>query len=218
MIDSELKEIHALVGEASSLWNQAEELWYLIFTGLMAGTDRDVTDAIFKMFKTGAMQRQLITTVAKVSLAFDVQKLRAKDPEHQARRRLLKRVGQLHACTNDLAGKRNAITHAIYEIWDIARPPFISGLPLSKLSEAHASDNKTYLKYLIQDITILVIDLADLRDDFIERTNPGHRNMLLGIAQRGGYQTREVQRKTLRAELREAVKMRIALPPLPSVE
>jgi hypothetical protein len=218
MIATKLKEIHALVGESLSLWNQVEELWYLIFTGLMPGTDRAVIDAVFNMFQTGSMQRQLITTVAPVSLKFDIQKLRERDAENHARRRLLKRIGQLNARTNDLAGKRNAITHSIFQIFDATPAPFLTGLGQTQLSKLKAADNKTYLQHLSQEITILVIDLADLRDDFIEHSDPGYREMMQSIAQRGGFLTREAERKILRAELHEAVQKREPLPPIASAE
>lgn len=218
MIATELKEIHALVGEASSLWNQVEELWYLIFTCLMRGADRAVIDAIYNMFPTGSMQRQLITTIAPIVLQFDLKELQARNPEHHARRRLLKRIGQLNATTNALSGKRNLTVHTIFEILEVAVPPKIVAINPSKPSNLQGIDFQEYLTQLIQDTTILVIDLADLRDDFIEQNDPGHRDRFRQLAQSAGLRILADERKVLRAKLHEAVQKRSLLKPLKSAD
>lgn len=190
----------------------------MICTGLIPGADRAVIDAIYNMFQTGSMQRQLITTIAPITLQFDPKELRARNPEHHARRRVLKRIGQLNARTNALSGKRNATVHTIFEIFEAAVPPRIVAINPSKPSKLAGQDFQAYLTHLIQDTTILVIDLADLRDDFVEQNDPGHRDRFRQLAQRAGFRILSDERKILKEELLEAVQKRNPLPPLTSAE
>ena len=46
MDNPQLRRVFELVGESTTLWNQVEELWFLIFTCLMHETAREKTDAI----------------------------------------------------------------------------------------------------------------------------------------------------------------------------
>jgi hypothetical protein len=207
-----LRRIYELVGEAATTWNQVENLWYLMFTVLMAETDRDKTDAIYDMFQTGAMQRQLFMRVAPIALKYDVDELRLRNPEHHTRRRILKRVGQLNAKTNDLAGKRNAVIHTGFEDWGSR----IVAMSPHKASKLRDEDYLRYLNELVEDSTLLVIDLADLRDMFLDWHQPGAREGRLEIMRKAGFRALEDERKAERARLLLAVAQRKPLPPLPS--
>ncbi len=103
MNDNRLKEIYALIGAIALHWSEVEELWYLIFTGLMADTPREQTDAIFFLFETGKRQRDLIISVAKATFK----------PDKQNRpHKTMRQIGQLINKTETLSPKRNAAVHA----------------------------------------------------------------------------------------------------------
>ncbi|WP_374397714.1 hypothetical protein [Sphingopyxis sp.] len=156
-----IRRIYELVGEATTAWNQVETLWYLIFTGLMDRTERAKVDAIFSMFQTGALQRQLIMTVAPIALKFEVSELRRRNPEHHVRRRMLREIGRLNAKTNDLAGHRNATVHTAFEDWGAAG---IHAIGIHRRSRiADQPDKLRYLSELVEDITLLVYELDELR-------------------------------------------------------
>jgi hypothetical protein len=167
MLRGELAKLHRLVGEATTLWNQAETLWYLIFTLLMADTARDKVDVIYAQFQTGARQRQLILAVSSKALNFDPAKLKS-DPTELKRKCLRDRIGQLNATTNDLASKRNAVIHTAFEIAEWIIPPRIVALGTHKRSRLADTDVMITLASLIRDTSLLVLDLADFRDDLID--------------------------------------------------
>ena len=101
------QQIYALIGRIATAWSEVELLWYLIFTVLMEETPREKVDVVYFQWDTNAKQRELIQAMADV--AYPVGK---DDRPHPMRRRL----GQLHATTNDLAGLRNAAIHAILQV------------------------------------------------------------------------------------------------------
>lgn len=168
MLNSKLQRIFALVGEATSIWNQVEEIWFLLFTGLLATTPRAITDTIYEQFQTGAMQRKLIMAVAPVALKPDIAKIKARDPAEHLRRRILRRIGQLNAQTSDLSGKRNAVIHSSFEIFHARVPPHIVAISPHKISKLNNEDHETYLTYLNQDLNLLLLDMLELRELLIE--------------------------------------------------
>ena len=211
-----IRRIYELVGEVTTTWNQVEELWYLCFTCLMANTAREKTDAIYDMFQTGAMQRQLFMKVAPIALKFDVAELKSRSSEHHTRRRLLKRAGQLNSKTNELTGRRNAVIHTAFEDWHITGIVAMGPHKASKLR-----DEKNHIRYLTElneDSTLLILDLADLRDIFIDWLEPGGRQRRDEIARKAGFLVPEDKRIAERARLLQAVAQRKLLPPLPTAE
>ena len=136
-----------------------ETLWYLLFTGLMHPTDRTKTDVVFAQFQTGAMQRQMIMAVAPVALAFDVLELKNRNPDHHARRRMLRMFGQLNARTSAIAGRRNGVVHAAFVPWGFDRVMAFSNGP--KISKLRDEDHVRYLNELIEDTVLLAHDLVD---------------------------------------------------------
>jgi hypothetical protein len=166
-----LDQIFQLVGESTTLWNQVEELWYLIFTVLMDETDRDKTDAIYDLFHSGNRQRELIMRVAPIALRSDIAELKKSNPDHLARRDFLAAIGKYHTATNTLAGRRNAVVHTAFEAWESPTKPILATNP-HKPSKLRDGDHVPYLTELIQDTTLLVLDLADLREDLIKWNQP----------------------------------------------
>ncbi|MGE8940481.1 hypothetical protein ACO2I3_01070 [Leptospira interrogans] len=95
---AEIERIYALVGRIALSWNEVDLLWYLILTVLMKDTPREQVDAIFHLFQTGAAQRTMIMAVNGTLPEQDI---------------VRKRIGSLHAKTNDASGDRNAAIHAL---------------------------------------------------------------------------------------------------------
>jgi hypothetical protein len=164
MPESRLNKIYALVGRIAISWNEVELLWYLILTCVMKKTPREQVDAIFHIFVTGAAQRAFIMTV--------VGTLPEKDP-------LRVRIGQLHAKTNDAAGKRNAAIHALVTEFpnivvsgtgiqvtsvDVRVAPGTNPNPDKKnrLAGKHA---ETELEKTITEIDALILVLEELRSE-----------------------------------------------------
>ena len=52
-------------------WNEVEDLWFLIYTGLVHQLPRPVAEAIFKRHSTGKAQRDLIMAIAAVVFTDD---------------------------------------------------------------------------------------------------------------------------------------------------
>ena len=210
-----LRQTYELVGEATTAWNQVEGLWFLIFTALMRDTERDITDALYDMFQTGAMQRQLIMKVAPIALKYDLKGLKRQNPDHQIRKKLLTRTGQLNAETNGIVSRRNAMTHTAFEDWG---GPTLIAISPHKASKLRNEDHIRYLTELIEDTTLLLINLADLRDMFIDWLDPGSRERSNEIMRRAGYRVLEDERNKERERLLQAVALRTPPPPLPSAE
>ena len=89
-LEPHLRNIYTKVGEISSTWNQIENFWYLIFTGLFPGADRLAIDAVYNQFQTFNNQRKLIVAVADATLTCDTAKLKARDPSEHLKRRIRK--------------------------------------------------------------------------------------------------------------------------------
>jgi hypothetical protein len=90
------------VGLANLLWNRVEDLWYLYFTCLLPGAERQKIDAIYRSVDSGNRKRALILNVA-------AQSVEEGSPE-------LIHLRALVAKTNDLAGIRNALIHGHYQL------------------------------------------------------------------------------------------------------
>lgn len=102
--DVELRNIYALIGEIATTWSEVELMWYLIFTIIMKDTPRKQAEEIFFMFETSNRHRELIMAVADAAYPCD---------EHARQHPLRRKLGQLHARTNELAGDRNAAIHGV---------------------------------------------------------------------------------------------------------
>ena len=212
-----LQKIYELVGEATSNWNRVELLWYLLFTGLMHPTDRAKTDVIFAQLQTGAMQRQVIVALAQTTLVFDVRELKNRNPEHHARRRILRMLGKLNSTTNAVAGRRNAVVHAAFEPWTFDRVmAFSSGPKISKLRD---EDHLRYLTELIEDIALLAHDLDELREMIIDWLTPedqANKKVREASMRDAGFPPPADARKKAQEELRAVVSQRTPRPPQPS--
>ena len=205
-----IRTVYELVGKITTIWNQVEELWYLKFTVLMAETERAKVDAIYGMFQTGALQRQLIMTVAPIALKFDVQALKDRDPNHHTRRRLLKRIGRLNADTSALAGRRNTVIHTAFEVWG-SRIVSRGGHKVSKLRDE--KNVAGHLVILEEDVTLHYLDLLDLRDEVLDWSDPGGREGVRHSRQLLGLPSLEDARKAERERLLKAVALRKKAPP-----
>jgi len=213
MINPKLRRIYEIVGEATTIWNEVEELWYLIFTCLMRETERAKVDAIYDMFTASALQRQLVMKVAPIALAFEVPELKRRNQEHHMRRRLLRRVGQLYSQTNEISGRRNAVVHTAFEE---AGQFQIGARSPHKPSKLRDEDHLKYLGELIQDTMLLVIELAELRDVFLDWIEPGARERRQRIMQQTRQRVPEETRQRAKEELLQAVARREQRPPQPS--
>jgi hypothetical protein len=217
MAGSPLPRIYELVGESTTRWNQVEELWYLIFTALMHEADRAKVDVIYDVFHAGALQRQLIMAVAAVALKFDVREARRRNPEHRLRRCLLRRLGQLHARTNALAGRRNAVVHSAFELGGgLGNPWQTVAIGPHKRSKIADEDHLPYLIHLTEDATLLAYDLADLRDLFLDWLEPGARERRNELLRQQGLLSPADARKEARDKILQAVAARTPPPPPPS--
>lgn len=96
-----VKEVLELIGLITITWNSIESLWYLIFTCLLHETPRGKVDRIFKQFNSGALQRQMIMSLADVTF-----------PEESSE--FKKELKILRDKTNELSALRNDITHGVY--------------------------------------------------------------------------------------------------------
>lgn len=95
-----INHILSLVGGLTMKWNEAELVWFLIYTGLVYQLPRDVAEAIFKRHATGNGQRELILSVARVALKGHPEILQFLDSARKE--------------TNNLAIERNDIIHGDY--------------------------------------------------------------------------------------------------------
>lgn len=178
-----LREIYELVGELTTTWNQAEELWYLCFTGLMRETPREQVDTVYNFLQTGAQQRQLTLAVADAALPFDKVSWKRDDKQRQASK-LRKRIGKINADTNDLAGKRNAYVHAAFEIPDYLINPVLVAIAPSRPTKLTGPDYAAGLRQILLKLQILICDLADLRDDlgdYVEAESSERVRRLAGL-------------------------------------
>lgn len=109
-----------LIGQICTTWNEIELLWYLIYTCLVHELPRDKAKAIYWMFQTFANQRALVMSLADSCFR----------PKHNKPHPLRRQLGQLHAVTEELAGKRNAIVHGNYALEFPDGEPPIQGMRL----------------------------------------------------------------------------------------
>jgi len=58
------EEEMGLIGRIISEWNDVEHTWYIIYSLMMYQTPKDIRDAIYKLCKTGAAQRELTMAVS----------------------------------------------------------------------------------------------------------------------------------------------------------
>lgn len=211
VVERDLRRIYELVGETTTLWSQAEELWYLTFTALMSESPREKVDAIYGMFQSSKMQRELIMAIAKPALDSQPEVYR-KDAKARARKNLLTRIGQLHAQTNTLSSRRNAVAHTAFEIGNHIVPPTIVAVGPYKRSPLADKEIIPELESLVDDAALLVLDLADLRGDFIE-LDGGSEDLPGPAMLRLGCPPLRVQRRVERERILQAAAQRKQLPP-----
>lgn len=121
----QLHRIYAMVGEATTAYNAAEQLWFLIFQLLLRPLSLKTSTAIYGLFKTGNLQRQLAMAVAGTVL---------EGEEREA-------IGKLHARTNDLASRRNDVIHAIIRIGGPLDKPQIQASGVHAVPKLASKDN-----------------------------------------------------------------------------
>ena len=169
------------------------------------------------MFFSGQRQRELIMRVAPIALKFDVAELKIRNEDHLLRKKLLATLGQMHARTNDQASRRNAVVHTAFEWWGGPTQRIVAMSP-SKPSKLRDEDAFRYLSELVEDTTLLVLDLADLREEFIIWIDPAQAPPSPWATRIPGYREPKDVRKEERARILQAVALRKPLPPLPSGE
>lgn len=147
-----------LVGRIATEFSEIETLWYLIFTCLLNTATRQVADAIFNQFKTGAQQRQMIIDVAAAALAPDLP--------------LLISIKTLCEQTKTLAGRRNAAVHSIIDIVDAAIPPYIGAGGSSKPSKIKPGQVETEVVEIYKTVKLHLLDMHELRLQAIRHAIP----------------------------------------------
>jgi hypothetical protein len=207
-----LREIYELVGEATTAWNQVEELWYLIFTVLMHDTQREKADAIYDQFNAGSQQRELTMRIAPIALAHDPN---SDDPEQVTRAKLLASLKTFPERTRTLATRRNAVMHSAF--LQLGGPFQIVAMSPHKASKLRdEKDYSLYLTALIEDTTLLGLDLADLREDFIGWNDPSSLLPKPWKDHIPGYREPKLLRSEERARILQAKAQRQGSPPQPS--
>jgi hypothetical protein len=206
MLEQQLRRAYELTGEVTTLWSQAESIWYLIFTCLMPETEPSKVDAIFGQFQTGRAQRELIIAVAKAALDSEP-KIYRKDPKARFRKRLLNRIGQLHDQTARLSNRRNEAAHAAFEVSYSVIPPRILATGVYKASTLQGKDIIPELEDSVDEVSLLVLDLLDLRGDFLDFEHGGE-DPPQPIRQRLGRQPARDERKAERARILQAAVLR----------
>jgi len=149
-------------------WNEAETVWYLIYTGLVYQLPRPIADAIFKRHQTGNSQRELILAVAAIAL---------KDHPD-----ILGFLERAKVETNNIAQERNDIVHGDYHLEieePFSSPPDQFGIGMSpgggkrKHTNLFAGKKLEYvLPPLIADIMKLTAQLDEVRHHLIWRFLP----------------------------------------------
>lgn len=172
MLEQELKRVYELVGQVTTLWSQVDGIWYLIFTCLLPETGRDRIDAIYGRFQTGAAHRELITAVARPALDSEP-KVYRRDPKARFRKQLLNRIGRLNDATNLLSKRRNAAAHTAFEVSYSVIPPRVLATGFHKPSPLAGKDLIPELEDLVDGVSILLLDLLDLRGDFLDFEHGG---------------------------------------------
>ena len=173
MLEAELRRTYELVGEATTVWNQAEEIWSLIFDALMYEADVFKRRAIYGWIQTGAQQRQLTMTLVPIALRFDVEGLKKREPIERDRRWLQRQIGRLNAITNILAGRRNAVIHSMIGPSEFEWPPVVVARDGHRPSRLSGKDIEAELVSLILDTSDLIIRLLDARNGIVNAIDPG---------------------------------------------
>src|SRR5215218_6595778 len=106
-----VERILALIGRLVMTWNEAELVWFLIYTGLVHQLPRSTAEAIFKRQATGNAQRDLIIAIAENVLH---QTEKAEKVEPDPKTALLEYLRTAKKETNNLALERNDLIHGDY--------------------------------------------------------------------------------------------------------
>jgi hypothetical protein len=162
----EISQVHQLIGQISTAWSEVEGLWYLIFTCLMPGARRDQIDAIFFLFETSRAQRALILTVSDV--------LYPPNKHTKTPHKIRKRIGELNAKTEELAGLRNAAIHGrlieAYEDHTLQKltPRIAPGSNRKKRNRLAGRE----LTSALQEISAQIVELAKDLERFLDTIAP----------------------------------------------
>ena len=168
MLEAQLRNIHALVGEITTHFNYVETLWYLIFTCLLHPAPRHVIDAVFQQHKTGVGQRQLIKRVAS---AIRHELSGAETPNEEVIR-LYEKLNDLCKATEDISKKRNDAIHSAFYITDAAIPPRIHVSNIFSPSPLSGRDIQLELTNLLAEIEYHSIDVDELRINLANLISP----------------------------------------------
>lgn len=152
MTASRVDQILALIGRMVMAWNEAELVWFLIYTCLVHQLPRPTAEAIIKRQPTGNAQRDLILTVAAVALE--------KCPE------ILAFLNRARTETNNLAIERNDIIHGDYnyriEGPPVAIPPGAVSVAIGPGSYRTKYQNLFAGKALATELPALIADIERL--------------------------------------------------------
>lgn len=113
-----------------------------------------------------------------------------------------------------MSGRRNAVVHTAFE-WSQWQSSQVIAISPNKPSKLSGVDHQRYLTELIEDTLLLVLDLADLREDFIEWLDPAAKGPKPWKAHIPGYREPRDVRQEERDRVLQAVAQRKPLPPLP---
>jgi hypothetical protein len=164
----------ALIGRMVMAWNEAEQVWFLIYTCLVYQLPRTTIEAIFKKNTTGSSQRDLVMAVAETALAAE----EFGD--------ILNFIRQAKKETNNLAMERNDIVHGDYHLSLETAPLTFSAMATATFSVTLSSGSDwrkrpnifagknldEELPPLINDIKALVSQLDQIRQHLLWRYIP----------------------------------------------
>jgi hypothetical protein len=168
MTVSRVDKILALIGRMVMTWNEAELVWFLIYTCLVHQLPRITAEAIFKRQTTGNAQRDLIIFIADTIL--------------QDHLDILEFLRTARTETNNLALERNDLVHGDYHY--SIEEPFVTPPHEFGVAVGSGGDRTKYknifagkkldieLPPFIEDIRRLVTQLDQARHHLLWRIVP----------------------------------------------
>jgi hypothetical protein len=163
-----------LIGRMVMKWNEAEQVWFLIYTCIAHDRTRTDQETAFRQFPISLQQREFTLRAATERLA---------SPQHAA---ILTALRLAKEDSDRLAEARNAIVHASYSYTLDTDNPFLAMAdPTMKLSVGISGSNwrkkanqfqgmnlTSELERLLRDIQQLVTQLDQIRQHLIWRYLP----------------------------------------------
>jgi hypothetical protein len=182
MTTSRIDQILALIGRMIMAWNEAESVWFLIYTCLVHQLPRPTAEAIIKRQPTGNSQRDLILTIAAQALK--------QYPE------ILTFLNSARLETDNLAIERNDIIHGDYS-YAFERPDL--GVRIGPGGYRTKYRNLFAGKALETELPLLIADIERL----IKQLDQARHHLIWAIAPEN--QRPHGLSKTMPAEIRASI-------------